>query len=113
MQPSWVLSEQERERRFNKLKKVAYRNNLMSHSDSETGTTSLVANVPKSIEIHFTIEEQLKLESLRDYIKATAIPKFDYFFDCEPDCLVHLATATYFGGPLNYELWTRYIMSIR
>ena len=39
MQISWVLSKQERERRFNKLKKIAFRNNL-------TSTTSEVVLLP-------------------------------------------------------------------
>jgi hypothetical protein len=31
--------------------------------------------LPKSPEIQFTIEEQLRLESLRDYVKAMAVPR--------------------------------------
>lgn len=34
--------------------------------------------------------------------------RFEYFFNCEPECLVHLAHACYFGGPLNYDLWKRF-----
>ena len=33
MQISWVLSENERDRRFNKLKKISFRNNLTTSGE--------------------------------------------------------------------------------
>ena len=83
MQISWVLSEQERERRFNKLKKVTFRNNLIPDSaETHPVATSSHCDQPlvatplhKSLEIDFTIEEQLRLENLRDYVKAMAVPR--------------------------------------
>jgi hypothetical protein len=50
----------------------------------------------------------LRLENLRDYVKAMAVPRYDYFFNCEAECLMHLAHASYFGGPLNYDLWKKF-----
>ena len=83
MQISWVLSEQERERRFNKLKKVTFRNNLIPDcAETHPIATSSHCHQPlaatplhKSLEIDFTIEEQLRLENLRDYVKAMAVPR--------------------------------------
>lgn len=78
MQISWVLSEPERERRFNKLKKSSYRNNLTSDSpDLSSNLVMLASPLHKSPEINFTIEEQLRLENLRDYVKAMAVPRYE------------------------------------
>jgi hypothetical protein len=92
MQISWVLSEQERDRRFNKLKKISYRNNLT------TGTTALVKTEPvtapdpislfKTPEIQFTVEEQLRIESWKNYIGDKRNAKYAYFFTCEQVMLV-------------------------
>jgi hypothetical protein len=34
--------------------------------------------------------------------------RYEYFFNCESECLMHLAHASYFGGPLNYDMWKRF-----
>jgi hypothetical protein len=54
----------------------------MTESPSESmpsSPTSPLMPLPtplhKSPEIHFTIEEQLRLENLRDYVKAMSVPR--------------------------------------
>ena len=91
MQISWVLSEQERDRRFNKLKKISYRNNLTT--GTATATATVVKTEPvtapdpislfKTPEIQFTVEEQLRIESWKNYIGDKRNAKYAYFFTCE------------------------------
>lgn len=107
MQTSWVLSEKERERRFNKLKKVSYRNNLTTKEPVESPMSQPQTPFSPSLEVCFTTEEQLRLESICKYINATSIPQFDKFFESNTESLLHLANATYFGGPVHFEHWKR------
>ena len=43
MQISWVLSEKERDRRYNKLKKVGFRNEFQPRTNSESSSSTVVA----------------------------------------------------------------------
>ncbi len=107
MQTSWVLSEKERERRFNKLKKVSYRNNLTTREPVESLISPDQKFISPSLEVCYTTEEQLRLESIRKYISATAIPDFDAFIESNTETFLHVANAAYFGGPVHHEHWKR------
>jgi len=108
MQTSWVLSEKERERRFNKLKKVAFRNNLSAKDQyGSPGGFQGSRSIIYSLEIVFTREEQLRLESICNYIGRTSVLQFDKFFELDPECILHLTNATYFGGPVDKHFWIR------
>jgi len=115
MQISWVLSEKERDRRYNKLKKVGFRNDFR-RSTSESSTTTLSTEptsptsdrtlaIPPIPEVHFTVEEMLHLENLRNFMRNISKIRYETFFSVEPSCLNHLASVSYFGGPLKYHFW--------
>ena len=79
MQVSWVLTEQERDRRYNKLKKVGFRNDFgrasnKTSSPTATPTSSIamsmsqvkcIVALPTIPNVHFTVEERLHLEGIR------------------------------------------------
>ena len=118
MQISWVLSEKERDRRYNKLKKVGFRNDFR-RSTSESSTTLSTAPtsptsdrpmaIPTIPEVHFTVEEMLHLENLRSFMRSIAKIRYERFFSVEPSCLNHLASVSYFGGPLKYQFWKMFL----
>jgi hypothetical protein len=139
MQISWVLSEKERDRRYNKLKKVGFRNEFHPRTNSETSSSTVsdfanagfrtefyprtnfeslsnaVATLPKAVslgitpDIQFTLEEHLHLESLRNYMKNVARAYYERFFFYEKACLNHMAKVSYFGGTMDYQHWNRFV----
>ncbi len=120
MQISWVLSEKERDRRYNKLKKAGYRNEFHHHrrtdSESSMDNNALAATLfspgiglAKTPEILFTIEEQLHVENLRSYMSNVSKTNYEYFFTIEKACLNHLAQVSYFGGTMKYDFWKVFI----
>ena len=90
MQISWVLSEQERDRRFNKLKKITYRNNLIPPMKQEQGNPEVAVHpvsLLKTPEIQFTLEEQLRIENWKNFILSMRKEKYTHFFTCEQVCI--------------------------
>lgn len=95
MQISWVLSEHERDRRFNKLKKISFRNNLIPQVKQEPGSPAYPEKPsspdrevhPLSLlhtpEIQFTAEEQLRIESWKNFIQEMRREKYMNFFASE------------------------------
>lgn len=129
MQISWVLTDQERDRRFNKLKKVSYRNDLTTpthYPASASPARSPVRPLPSPTALDrrqssstlmnlfrapanlFSTEEFHLLDSIRTFLSDKIREKFDHFFTCEPDVLQHIAHVAYFGGSLKFDLWKRF-----
>jgi len=107
MQISWVLSENERDRRFNKLKKVSFRNNLLKPDEPSTPEYTVALTRPP--EITFTTEELLFLDQVRTSIRAFTSPRYEQFFRSEPETYKHLGDVSFFGGVVNYNYWNKYI----
>lgn len=123
MQVSWVLTEQERDRRYNKLKKVGFRNDFgrasnKTSSPTATPTSSIamsmsqvkcIVALPTIPNVHFTVEERLHLEGIRTQLSNISKARFEKFFSYDLACLNHVAKVSYFGGTMDYDHWKRLI----
>jgi hypothetical protein len=96
MQISWVLTEKERDRRYNKLKKVGFRNEFRRTNSESSSATPPPTKIDKAVAmpsipgINFTVEEQLHLENLLTYMRGISKTRYEKYFAFETDCLNHL-----------------------
>merc|ERR1712233_207757 len=110
MKTSWVLSDEERNRRFNKLNKI----NMKSVSSDKSQT---IKKAPPSrlseLYMAFTLEEQLQLENIQNkfkgqYCNDTWLKKLLLL---NRDAGINLIESAYRVKPIKYETWTWLVQS--
>jgi hypothetical protein len=100
MQVEHVLSDVDRDRKFNKLSKV------VNKSVRVMGVSNLI---PPRLEMPFTMEEYLRLDRVRSAFRSFVNQKYEQFFQTEKEGLGHLAQVSYFGGVIQYDFWKKFI----
>ena len=110
MKTSWVLSDEERNRRFNKFNKI----NIKSVSGDKSQT---IKKVPPSrlseLYMAFTLEEQQVLENIQNkfkgqYCNDTWLKKLLLL---NRDAGINLIESAYRVKPIKYETWTWLVQS--
>jgi len=111
MKTSWVLSDEERNRRFNKFNKI---NNMKSVSSDKSQT---IKKAPPSrlseLYMAFTLEEQLQLENIQNkfkgqYCNDTWLKKLLLL---NREAGINLIESAYRVKPIKYETWTWLVQS--
>jgi len=111
MKTSWVLSDEERNRRFNKFNKI---NNMKSVSSDKSQT---IKKAPPSrlseLYMAFTLEEQGQLENIQNkfkgqYCNDTWLKKLLLL---NRDAGINLIESAYRVKPIKYETWTWLVQS--
>jgi hypothetical protein len=109
MKQSWVLSDDERNRRFNKFNKI----NMKSVNSERSPTKIALSTRPPEIYMSFTQEEHKVLENIQSkfqgqYCNSTWLKNLLLL---NRDAGINLIEASFRVEPIKYETWTWLIQS--
>ena len=104
MKTSWVLSDDERNRRFNKLNKISLNSSYTNKSDQVKSESP--ARLPE-LYMAYTNEEQKVLQDIRTKFGATYCTKIwvGSLLNLNHDAGMNLIEAAYDLQPVKYETW--------
>jgi len=101
MKPSWVLSDEERNRRFNKFNKIK----LKSVNKSDNQITKVQASRIPELYMTFTMEEQKSLEDLHQKFNVCQRTWLKNLLLLDRNAGVNMIEAAYKIAPLKFETW--------
>ena len=95
MRVTWVLSQQERERRFTKLK---------VKTEGGLAPTSKIMPIGRSLNPCFTVEENILLEDVNTYFE---YPWLEQFLSFDSSAALNWLDYTFCGGNLDGKTWQK------
>merc|ERR1719369_862050 len=101
MKPSWVLSDEERNRRFNKFNKIK----LKTVNPGENQITKVQASRIPELYMTFTMEEQKSLEDLHQKFNVCQRTWLKNLLLLDRNAGVNMIEAAYKLAPLKFETW--------
>eukprot|EP00092_Neocalanus_flemingeri_P003211 GFUD01003433.1.p1 GENE.GFUD01003433.1~~GFUD01003433.1.p1 ORF type:complete len:764 (+),score=132.24 GFUD01003433.1:47-2338(+) len=101
MKPSWVLSDEERNRRFNKFNKV----NMKSVNSSDKQLKPVPSSRIPELYMTFTIEEQKSLEDVHKRFQVCQKTWLKNLLLLDRDAGVNMIEAAYKVAPLQFQTW--------